>query len=226
MRKNLPPNFDSYRYGTADAPPWWMLAPAYSVLCLVRAPLGHDMVLLKDAFLRALSLVFVSTAIAWFWVALTARPLADSVGLRFMWYFAGLQLAVSLIVCVRRWWGESHGEHIHAAEAGYSWLSWYTPLPVALNERLIAPGSIAGLGYVLAHTSTSKALGWWLMASGASLMLLAGHENGSFRAGDRATVNNMAHAHADEDRVNRYESMHGSSQNNVRDQEPDFADLN
>jgi hypothetical protein len=88
------------------------------------------------------------------------------------------------------------------------------------------PGSVAALGYVLAHTGVSKALGWWLVGCGASLGLLTGHQIGSFWAGERITVNNMAHAHADEDRVNRYESMHGSSQNNSRGEEADFADLN
>jgi hypothetical protein len=202
-----------------------LLQPALTVLPLLRAPIGRNLVLPHDVALRALSLIFFPSAIAWLWVAFTATPLPESVGLRFMWYFAGLYLISSLIVFARRWWGQNHREHIHQSEAGWSFLAWYTPVSAKYSERL-APACLAGLGSLIAHT-VSQALGWWLLICAGSLLVLSGYENRRYWAGERDTVDAMTDALADEERVKRYESAHGSSQSKSGDKDdPDFADLN
>ena len=142
-------------------------------------------------------------------------------GFPYLSLFALTYLVLSLAIFARRWWGQRHGEEIHSSEAGYSWLARYSHLPVPVCELAIVPFAVFALGYVLAHTVTLE-LGWWLMACGASLCLMALWEHRRVWSQHRATVDDVVRAKVFEARVDRAAPQ--TSPVGGKD-EPDFADL-
>jgi hypothetical protein len=220
--RDLPRNFHSHEYGGVTAPPWWLLAPAYSVLPFIRRPLGMVTVHPRKVIARTVLLVLLPPLIHWFYIAFTSRLLSDHMGHIWLVYFAVASLAVSLAIFIYRWYGQRHGEELHSAEAGYSWLALKTRLPVALSEQLIIPLAIGLLGYGIAQTFSFE-LGWWLVASGASLCIMALWEYRRIWSQHQATVDDIVRAKTYEERMGRHETQQGPSQR--PSDAPVFADL-
>jgi hypothetical protein len=93
-------------------------------------------------------------------------------------------------------------------------------LPVALSEQVLTPAAVFLLGYAV-KLSFSTALGWWLMACGISLFILARFEYRRFWHNQRIVTDAMLHGKRDEERIKRYER--GGRKD--ADNEPDEAEL-
>jgi hypothetical protein len=95
-------------------------------------------------------------------------------------------------------------------------------LQVALCELVIVLDAVFALGYALDRAGVSMELGWWLMACGVSLLLMALWEFRRSWAQRRATTDDLVRAKAFEARVERPTTAtrpQGSKDG------PDFADL-
>jgi uncharacterized membrane protein YhaH (DUF805 family) len=197
-KRHLPRNFHSHEYGGVVAPLHWLLLPAYTVLPFIRSPLGMQLVHPRNTVvIRVVALIFLPLIIEAVYVGFTQARLPENMGHIPLIYFALAYLAVTLVLFARRWHGQRHGEELHSGEAGYSWLAWYSTLPVALCEQLIVPLAVGALGYVVAHTFSVE-LGWWLMAAGVSLFIMARWEYRRIWSQHQATVDDIVRASPDE----------------------------
>lgn len=168
--RGFPGNFHSFEYGGGKAPNRWLLAPAYTLLPLIRAPLGYDLVKPLPAIARALLVLGGGFAGQY----ALARPEPEDFPL--LAGFALACLAAALLRFLRRWAGQGR-EDIHTGEAGYSFLARLLPVPACLTEILILPALIAYAGWVLWDSGASCALGVWLMLAGSSLSLMGQWEH-------------------------------------------------
>jgi hypothetical protein len=227
MARNLPPNFHSNEYGGIAPPHWMVFLPAYTVLPFVRSPLGYDMVRLTPAIKRTLGLIIFPPLVEAIWVAFTNRQLPANIGHTYLTAFALAYLILSLAIFVRRWLGQRRGDELHSGEAGYSWLAWYSNLPVPPCEIIVVPAVVTGVGYLLIN-GPSRELGWWLEAAGTSLFLMALWEYRRTWSQRRATVDDVVRAKVFEERVDHAtsgQSQSGPRQERRREPEPEFADL-
>jgi hypothetical protein len=199
------------------------MLPAYTVLPFLRGPLGYEIVQPFRAIRHALQLIILPVLVEALWVAFNPQRTPPVTRYPYLSIFALTYLAVTLILFARRWWGQRKGEEVHSAETGYSWLAWYTRLPVPLCELIIVPGALFGLGYALDHGGVSMELGWWLMACSASLFLMGLWEFRRAWSQRRATTDDMVRAKAFEARVDRQGVGAGGAQ--TKKDGPDFADL-
>ena len=136
--------------------------------------------------------------------------------------FAIAYLAASLAIFARRWIGQRRGEELHSGEAGYSWLSRLTPVPVWLCELIIVPALVIGAGYLLVG-NVSNELGWWLEAAGTSLFVMTLWEYRRTWSQRRAAVDDTVRAKAFEERIDQTTARAGRPQQNKDG--PEFADL-
>jgi len=222
-RRTLPPNLHSHEYGGIPAPPRFVFLPAYTVLPLLRAPLGYDIVRVLPAMRRALGLIVVPLVIEAIWVGFGGH-LPDNMGHTYLAGFALVYFAATLVFFGRRWYGQQKGEELHSGEAGYSWLARYSTLPVPLCELLIVPLAVLAIGYALVH-SVSIELGWWLIVSGFSLCLMGLWEHRRTWSQRRATVDDLVRAKVFEARVDRQAATPGRPPPAASKDGPDFADL-
>ena len=219
--RSLPPNFHSHEYGTIDAPPHFLLAPAYMALPFLRSPIGYGLVRPFTAFYRTVLLIVVPVVLEWLWEGL--RPQRRDVldGFPFLSAYAAAYLVLSLVLAARRSIGLNRAPPLHSQEAGHSWLVRFTTLPVPLCEILIIPGAVFLLGLVVRNT-VSWELGWWWMITGLSLFGMGLWEFRRLRAQQRATTDDMMRAKTFEERVDKQDA--GAKSGPQKD-EPDFADL-
>jgi hypothetical protein len=222
-KRSLPRNFHSHEYGGVIAPPAWVLIPAYSLLPFIRHPLGLYIVHPRVVVIRVVALIFLPLIIEVFYVGFTQARLPENMGHIPLIYFAVAYLAVSMVVFARRWQGQRRGEELHSGEAGYSWLAWHTSLPVGLCEQLIVPLAVGLLGYLIAHTFSIE-LGWWLMATGVSLFIMARWEYHRLWSQHQATVDDLVRAKTYEERMSSHEAGQGAASQASTDG-PVFADL-
>jgi len=216
--RELPPNF--YEHGGPPAPWWPLLWPAAMILPFVRAPLGYEMVYPKERIKWTLALFFFPPILVGLYEAFS-RHVVQNPGLIYLTlYFAPASFLLSLVIFARRCWGQRKSEQVHTASAGYSWLTWYTNLPMPLSEQILTPLIVLLAGYAIAHTF-SVALGWWLILSALSLFILARYEHRRFWHHRRTPVDDAIHAQVYEDRMKRQE-QHG---NKRKGGDPDEADL-
>jgi hypothetical protein len=228
MTRKLPLNIHSSEYGGIHPLPFWFLyTPAYTVICFLRAPLGYEMCRPIDAIRHGVVLIFSSELLSALWVSAHARPLPDSVGLRFIWYFTAAHFVISCVIFARRSWGQRHGEQVHTCSAGHFFLTRHTRLPVFLSEVVIMPGGVFVLGYWIYHYA-SIALGAWLICASISLLLMSAWETARYWSQIRATADDFIWANDYEERTRTHENLsgHDATGNNKKDKEPDFADLN
>ena len=221
-RRTLPPNLHSQEYGGIAAPHWLVLLPAYTVLPFLRAPLGYDLVRPLPAIRRTAWLIVLPFALEAVWVGFTRAQWPDA-GFPYLSAFALIYLATSLGIFAWRWRGQGKGGELHSGDAGYSWLTWYTALPVALCEAVIVPAVLFLLGYAIRHL-VSMELGWWLMIAAVSLCAMACWEYLRSRSQQRATTDDLVRAKAFGARVDQAVPSSGTQPQTAKDG-PDFADL-
>jgi hypothetical protein len=189
--RHLPRNYHTHEHGTKPPPPGWMLFPALTVLPFLRGPLGYEMVHPRPGIVRALKLIVLPACIWWVFHPFIHFP--ANLGHMWMMRFAAAGFVLSLVVFLWRAFGPSRGEEVHTAEAGYSWLSLYTDIPMPLCELVIVPGLLAVTGYALTQTISFE-LGWWLILSGASYLVMAAWEYRRRMAQQRATIDDKIRA--------------------------------
>jgi len=202
----LPVNFHSDEYGGVSAPPSWLTLPGYTVLPILRGPIGINHVHPWKVLIRTLGLIFLPALLMAFINAFIPPANRTSTGHDALTLFALAYMVISLVIFSRRWLGQRRGEKMHSAEAGYSWLAQRTTLPVVLCEQVIVPVMVAALGYVVAHTFSFE-LGWWLVAAGISLFIIARWEYRRVWAQHQSTVDDLIRARAYEERVDRQEAQ-------------------
>ena len=220
--RDLPPNFHSHEYGGTDAPAPILLMPAYTVLPFIRSPLGYEIVHIMPAIRRTLGLIILPVIAEFLWVGFTNKRLPENMGHGYLVDFALAYLVADIVIFGRRWMGQRKGEKLHSAEAGYSWLAWYTPLPVALCELVAAPGALLLIGEVF-HRTVSIELGWWFRFAGASLFLMGWWEHRRIWSQHRATTDDLVRAKAFDARVDHAGVHQGPSPTAAEG--TDFADL-
>jgi hypothetical protein len=169
------PNFYPHQYPNRDGPPDFMLLPARHSLPLYRGPLGLDMVNPKRAGLQTVALIVLPEVYWQFYATFTGHYPFFELGHEYLVAYALLIFFLHVAIFVRRIIGQRHGEDVHSTEVGYSWLAWVTPLPSYITEIVIVPACVGGIGWYIAH-SYSFELGYWLVATAASLFLLAVYE--------------------------------------------------
>ena len=196
--------------------------PAYTVLPFIRSPLGYEIVRILPALRRTLGLIVLPVIAEALWVGLTHAQLPANMGHVYLSDFALAYLVADLIIFARRWSGQRSGEKLHSAEAGYSWLAWYTTLPVVTCELVAAPGALLLLGEVF-HRTVSIELGWWLRLAAASLLLMGWWEHRRVWSQQRATTDDLVRAKAFDARVDR-SGVHQGAPSTPTDP-PNFADL-
>ena len=222
--RELPSNSHSHQHGMGGRPHWLLLFPADTTLPLIRVPLGYYIVHPKQAITRTVLLIVLPLIWWWFYVGFTNEPMPGNAGHLWLMGFAVLSLAVSLAVFVKRALGWRRGEEIHSEEAGYSWLCWHTPLPVWLCELFIVPGLVAGAGWGFAHTVSTE-LGYWLMVSAASLLLMGTWERARMRNAMVTTRDGMLQAQSSGWRVEQQEARARGRASAPNASEPHFAEL-
>jgi hypothetical protein len=238
--RSLPPNIHEQHSAAVTPPPVALLQPAWSVLPLIRSPLGYDFVYPAKAIFMALML-----AIGGFLIAAFYPPARDgAVG---FFTFVALSFAASLAAFFKRARGQRKGEEVHTQEAGYSFVTRQWPfLPPALCEQLLTPALLGLVGCFLAivplawddgtTAPLSPMLGWWLMLSALSYLLMARWEYRMKWAQTREPVNQMIRAKLFEARLDTHERAarkpapsraHRSGANRaaVDGSEPDIAEL-
>jgi hypothetical protein len=203
----LQPNFHSHEYGGVDAPPRLLLRPAYIMLPFIRAPVGFEHVRPMSVIMMTGWLILGPGILEFIYVGFTRAKLPDDLGYIYLFYFALAYCALALAVFVRRAIGQRWREEIHTAEAGYSWLAWMTPLPVWLCEIVLVPAAVGVAGYFIQHSAFSYELGWWLMLTALSLMLMAVWESKRRWSQHRATVDDVIRAKTFEARVSGHEAQ-------------------
>jgi hypothetical protein len=222
-QRDLPRNFHSDEYGGVYAPGPLLLLPAYTLLPFIRSPVGIQLVNPAKVIRRVVGLIVLPFIAEVLWVGFTQKRLPDSMGHISLVAFALAYLIASLVVFARRWYGQHHGAELHSGEAGYSWLVWRTTVPVGACEQVIVPLIAGVLGYAIAHTFSIE-LGWWLMAAGVSLLIMARWEYRRVWSQHQATVDDLIRAKSYEDRMTRHESMQGGA-SPASASGPIFADL-
>jgi hypothetical protein len=201
-RRDLPGNF--YEHGGPPAPWWPLVWPAETVLPFIRSPLGFDIVYPKPRFVQAVMLFMLPPLAAFLYVGFGGH-VPPNLGLTYLTlYFAPASLILSLLIFVRRCWGQRRSEEVHSGECGWSWVTRFTNLPLALCEQILTPAAVFLAGYAIAH-SFSVALGYWLEISGVSLFILARWEHRRLWHHRRMPVDDMLHAKGYESRIERYE---------------------
>jgi len=221
---NLPRNFHSDEYGGVSAPAPWVLLPAYTVLPFLRSPIGLQLVHPWTVIRRTLGLIILPVIVVGIVNGFRSpqRNISHS-GHIFLSLFALAYFAVALVIFVRRWRGQRKGEEMHSGEAGYSWLVQRTTLPAPLCEQVVVPLATGALGYLIARTLSFE-LGWWLVAAGVSLFIMARWESRRLWSQHQATVDDLIRAKTYEDRMERHEAGGRASPSKGSD-EPVFADL-
>jgi len=195
--RQLPPNIHEHQHGRVRQPAWVLLLPAYTLLPLLRSPLGYEVAYPRHAFAWLLILMVIGGVVALFY-----PPAA----MGFRWFAAVclLSFVASCVQFVQRWRGQGRGEEIHTLEAGYSLLAWHSDLPVPLVEQLLIPAGLAAIGWGIAHTFSAE-LGWWLFVGGFSYALMARWEYRMLWAAIREPVNQMIRAKLFEQRLDAHE---------------------
>ena len=202
--RRLPHNFHAQEHGSVESPPRWAFVPARTVLPFLRTPLGYDMVHPGKAITTAFMLIVLPLVFWFLYVGLTRRPPPDNIGHVWLAGFAAASLVISCIIFARRFIGQRRGEEIHTSEAGYSWLTWRTRLPVPLCELIIIPLGLGVLGWVIKDTF-SLDLGWWLVVCAVSYLIMARWESRRRLSQTRATVDDMIRARTFEERLDGHE---------------------
>jgi hypothetical protein len=191
----LPRNYHSHEHGTKSAPPGWVLFPAYTILPFLRAPLGYETLHPRASFLRTLRLIVLPLSFSWVRHSSAGFVLPTEFGFPWLLRFAVASFVLSFVRFLWRAFGPSRGEEVHSAEAGYSWLTWCTGLPMPLCELVIVPGLLAAVGYVVSCTASFE-LGWWLILCAASYLVMAVWEYRRRTAQKRATIDDKLRAQA------------------------------
>jgi hypothetical protein len=169
MARTLAPNFPMYEHGL----PLWLgllLLPNAPVLPFTNRPLGYDVVHPLPTLWLALRMAVLPLVAEFLYVGVTTRPLPPNIGHIPLLAFVALYVALSLAIFACRMWGEK-SDRVHSASRGYSWLVYWTNLPVPVCEVALAPCFVAALGWLLGGLSLE--LSWWLQAAGASMALRA-----------------------------------------------------
>jgi hypothetical protein len=220
--RELPPNF--FEYGGPPIPWWPLLLPAATVLPFVRSPLGYEIVYPKERIKWAVLLFLLPPMLVALWQAFSGHVLKNPGLIYLTLYFAPASLLLSLLIFARRCWGQRRSEQVHTASTGYSWLTWYTNLPLELSEQILTPLALLLAGYAIAH-SFSQALGWWLILSGISLLILARYEHRRLWHHRRTPVDDEIHARVYEERMRRQEQRGKKPGKKDKGGDPDEADL-
>lgn len=222
MRK-LPANIHSQEHGGVLPPAWFVLAPAYTVLPFLRGPLGWHVVHPARTIAAALGLAFLPLLIEFFLVAFINEPMPP-MGHEPMMVFAGVYFLMCIGVWIRRWRGQGRGAQVHSAEAGYSWLAWWSPrwFPVPLIEIVVVPFLVFALAWVL--LSVSFELWFWFTFASLSLLIMAQWEWRHRLAQARARIDDTVRAGVYEGQLDRLEKAR--ARGGARTQSgPDFAEL-
>jgi uncharacterized membrane protein len=222
--RNLPRNHHGADPSGVVAPLPIFLLPAYTVLPFIRSPLGIGLVNPWNVIRRTLGLIILVPILEAILDIFVPSRASRDMGHVWLSIFALSYLVVSLVILARRWQGQRNGEEVHSAETGYSWLALRTKLPVGICEQLIVPLAIGILGYLIDHTFSVE-LGWWLMAAGVSLFILARWESRSFWAQHQGTVDDLIHAKSFEKRMERHETKQSGVTAGTPQDGPVFADL-
>ncbi len=222
-KRDLPRNFHSDEYGGIYAPAPILLLPAYTMLPFIRSPLGIQLVNPWTALRRFLGLTILPLIAEFLWVGFTNKRLPGNMGHIPLIYFALTYMVFAFGIFARRWYGQRHGEEVHSGEAGYSWLVKLTALPIGLCEQVVVPLAVGFIGYLIDHTFSVE-LGWWLMAAGLSLFIMARWEYRRLWSQHQATVDDLIRAKTYEERLSGHESKQGTS-SQESGHGPAFADL-
>jgi hypothetical protein len=209
--RSLPQNLHSHEYGAGARPFWFFLYPAYSILPLVRSPLGYDMVKPWRAICES-TVVAVVPYVLWFLYGgiFQRNPPPDWGGQKYLVLLMAASAITACVTFARRIRDERAGLIIHEAEAGYSLVTQRTELSVPLCEIVIMPALIAGAGWLL-YSPDLFDVSVWLMLCGASYARMAIWEYFRERAEIRVANNDKARARVLAERVNRTGSMPGAS---------------
>jgi hypothetical protein len=225
--RTLPANIHQMEHGGRKPPPGLLLAPALVALPLIRWPLGYETVQPIKTLLLRLMVAFLAFLLSRFY------PQAQ-MGWEWLTAYLALSYVVACVMFAQRNIGQKRGEEVHTTEAGWSHLAWRTNLPVWLCEQVLVPLAVAAAGYVVAQ-SLSWELGWWLVATGASLFVLARWESAKRWQLTRTTVDKMLQAQLLGQRVEQHEAraynpLAGSPDRKAQGRsatvdEPDVAEL-
>jgi hypothetical protein len=212
-------------HGGLLPPAWYVLAPAYTLLPFIRTPLGWHVVHPASTITAALALAFAPFLIWFVLAAFVSGPIPD-MGHEAMMVFAGVYFALGVVIWIRRWRGQGCGAEVHSAEAGYSWLAWYSPawFPVPLIEIVIVPLLVFGLACGLLFLSFE--LWFWFTAAALSLLMMAQWEWRHRLAQARARIDDTVRAGVYEEQLDRHEKAKARTRKSAGAQPgPDFADL-
>jgi hypothetical protein len=233
-----PPNIHQHGHGGIKPPAWPLLIFDYSLLPVIRWPLGYDIVHPKRSLVWALLMVFGGFALC------MVSPQA-TIGARWYFGFVACAFILALVRFAKRALGQKRGEEIHTQEAGYSVITRILFfLPAALTEQMLTPAALAYVGWVMAHAPlvywgewhgrsyyqpVSVMLGWWLFISAFSYLLMARWEYSTRWSQQRQVVNRMKEAKIFGDRLNMHEEAARQPAPGARRRktngEPDVADI-
>jgi len=168
------PNAHLHQYAGDMPAPSLVFLCAFSVIILpfVRYPLGRQILRPGHAIPR--TAVMLTLPLMLDVIPAIHRIPAYRFGYWHLVVFALLSLGLYLTRYLWCIFG-NESSNVHSTECGYSFLVYTTSWPIFLTEMIMMPGAFVAAGYVIAQ-SMSLALGWWIMASGASLCLLAAYE--------------------------------------------------
>lgn len=125
--------------------------------------------------------------------------------------FSAAYLVIGLATWSKRRIALTGGEPVAAYDLGTSWLAEMLPFPPPLTEIVILPALVIGFGNLLTHTFL-VVLGYWLMASGASLALLAWWEARHRRLNLRHAVDDVLYGRASQANARRAQQAAGGRQ--------------
>lgn len=193
----LPRNIHAHEHGAGPMPAWGLLLPAYTVLPLIRRPLGY-------ATVQPLHLLVSLLLVAAVAFVLSAIYPPASFGAEWFFAFLAASFLAGCIVFTQRAIGQRRGEEIHSREVGYSFLTLRSDLPVPLCEILLVPLALGVVGWMLAH-SLSGLLGGWLVICALSYLRMSTWEHGSRLARSRSVADDMVQAQTFSQRVQTHE---------------------
>jgi hypothetical protein len=169
VARTLAPNFPMPEHGLPFLQEL-LLVPGASILPFTNSPLGYDVVHPLASLWLALRMAVLPLVAEFLYVGVTARPLPPNIGHIPLLAFVALYVALSLAIFACRMWGEK-SDKVHSASHGYSWLVYWTNLPVPLCEVVLVPAAVVALGWQLGGLSLE--LSWWLQAAGMSMAVRA-----------------------------------------------------